>query len=148
MLHSPYHVFYTPYQLLNIHFTRYCILTIPCIVNTPYQVLFIHFTRYCILIIPCIAYTPYQVLYTHHTHTTQVTRIRRVRPAYEVQNPPTRQSSIKPASVSNWSITRLQSARQNYTTRNGEGGNKFGPCRSHSRCRAKKKMFKKKNQIT
>ena len=44
-----------------------------------------------------------------HCHITQVTRIWRVRLAFEVQNPPTRQSSIKLASVSNWSIARLHS---------------------------------------
>ena len=38
-------------------------------------------------------------------------------------------------------------ARQNYTTRNGEGGNKFGPRRSRSLCHAKKKMFKKKSRV-
>ena len=64
---------------------------------------------------------------------TQVTRIRRVRPAFEVQNPPTRQRSIKPASVCNWSIAMLQSCPQNYTTRTEKGCNKFSPRRSRSR---------------
>ena len=59
----------------------------------------------------------------------------------------TRRPAIDPLNPHLSATGQLQGcspARQNYTTRNGEGGNKFGPRHSRSRFRAKKEMFKKR----
>ena len=68
------------------------------------------------------------------------------RPAFEAQKPPTRQSSIKTASVSNWSIARLQSCPAVLHHKKTEkGSNKFGPRRFRS-CYCLVTKTKQKNQ--